>query len=151
MVGWLAQPEDRNLEGKQALPQRREATRERLGSSRSRRKGKRVEVRGLSSQSSASYCSLEALTDEVNRPGVAGSGLNERLANKSGRCSRTSPERNSRGTSRSGSVVGRWWEVPRKTGAAVVRNARGLAWSWVTSLTLVSRVGGFGVPTGYPV
>ena len=35
-----------------------------------------------------------------------------------------------------------WNVVPRKTDLAMVRNARGLAWSWVTSSTLVNRLGG---------
>src|SRR5438105_2007134 len=38
--------------------------------------------------------------------------------------------------------VAKWKVAPRKTDLAMVRNARGLAWSWVTSSTLVNRLGG---------
>jgi hypothetical protein len=48
-------------------------------------------------------------------------------------------------------VVARWNAVPRKTGVAVVRNARGLAWSWVTSSTLVNRCSSSYLPRRYPV
>ncbi len=48
-------------------------------------------------------------------------------------------------------VVARWKAVLRKTGMAMVHFARGLAWSWVTSSTLVSRPGGSQPPGRHPV
>jgi len=38
--------------------------------------------------------------------------------------------------------VAEWNAALRKTDVAVVRTARGLAWSWVRSSTLVNRLGG---------
>jgi hypothetical protein len=43
-----------------------------------------------------------------------------------------------------------WNVAPQKTDLAMVRIARGLAWSWVTSSTLVSHVGGMSRPRGIP-
>ena len=38
--------------------------------------------------------------------------------------------------------MARWNAAPRKTEVAMVRIARGIAWSWVTSSTVVNRLGG---------
>ncbi|CAG9931831.1 protein of unknown function [Candidatus Nitrotoga arctica] len=47
--------------------------------------------------------------------------------------------------------MAKWNEVPRKTGIAMVHIARGLAWSWVTSSTLVNWLGVVGTLGRYPV
>ena len=47
--------------------------------------------------------------------------------------------------------VARWNAAPWKTDAAMVRTARGLAWSWVTSSTLVSRSRVRRLACGHPV
>ena len=41
---------------------------------------------------------------------------------------------------RHGSAMAEWKMVPRKTEVALVHFARGLAWSWVTSETMVNHI-----------
>jgi len=52
---------------------------------------------------------------------------------------------------RGGRCVARWNAALRKTDVAMVWIARGLAWSWVTSSTLVNGPGGSQPPDRYPV